>query len=89
VTYSPQSVCIGGLIPGEHSTRSVTVGHAPSPVDVTASLVDDTSQGQFHLEVVAYDVERGPNGRPLDITEVDRSDGVTPAPGAARCGGHG
>ncbi len=79
VAYGPKSVCVGGLLPGETTSRSVTVGNAPSPVDVTASVVDDTSQGQFrNLQLVVYDVERGPNGLPLDVIEVGRSDGSVP-----------
>src|SRR5262245_28890706 len=79
VQYSPQTFVFGSLLPGQTATGGVTVASATSRVNVTAAISNDTSGGRFrNIRVTTYDVERGPNGRPLDIVEAGHSDGVTP-----------
>jgi hypothetical protein len=81
VSYSPAEGRFKFVGPGGHRELEATIGSAPSGVDVTAAIVDDASGGQFAvLQVVSSDVQRASNGRIIDVTEVGRSDGVTPLP---------
>lgn len=59
-----------------------TIKSSPMPFalsEVTFSILNDTSGGRFRIVTASvFELELGPNGKPVDITLTDESDGSTP-----------
>jgi hypothetical protein len=82
ITYSPHQINFGTIAAGQTRTLGLTVAKARHSEGASARITQDNSGGLFKIQSLdVFEVEYwppGPNGRPIDMTLVDHSDGSTP-----------